>query len=133
MPSRILCPLLLIPALWAGIASAQTPMISSLNPSGTGSGGPDFTLTISGSNLDGGVVYWNGSPLITTLSGSNLLSATVPAALIAAPGTASVDVANAGGGLSNFVVFTIYPQPLSITTTSLSAGTVSNRLLISTA
>jgi len=98
-------------------------MISSLNPSGTGSGGPDFTLTISGSNLDGGVVYWNGSPLITTLSGSNLLSATVPAALIAAPGTASVDVANAGGGLSNFVVFTIYPQPLSITTTSLSAGT----------
>lgn len=124
MWSRTVCKLLVISAVSLGISSAQSPAITTLNPSGAGSGGSAFALTISGTNFGGGAaVYWNGNALQPTAASSTLLTVTVPAALIASPGTAMVNVVNPDGGVSNFAVFTVYEQPLSITTTALPAGT----------
>ncbi len=67
--------------------------INSLNPPSVPAGGPDFTLTVSGSGFAlGSVVNWNGSPLPTTLLNSSEVTAAVPASLIASPGTATITV-----------------------------------------
>src|SRR5207249_5307160 len=61
------------------------PTISSLSPTCATAGGPQFTLTVNGTNfVSGSTVNWNGSPLTTTFVSSTKLTATVPASLIAA-------------------------------------------------
>jgi hypothetical protein len=59
--------------------------------------------------VSGSVVNWNGSALGTTYVSVDQLTAVVPAANIASPGTASISVINPppGGGTSNFVSFEI--------------------------
>lgn len=93
------------------------PAISSLSPSNVTAGGIGFTLTVFGRNFvsgsAGSVVKWNGSPLATNYVDATRLTATVPAADIASPGTASVTVFNPtlGGGTSNAAIFTVnWPQ-----------------------
>ena len=50
-------------------------------------GGPDFTLTVNGSNfLSNATVAWNGAPLATKFVSAGQLTALVPAALIASCG-----------------------------------------------
>src|SRR5207248_2416079 len=71
-------------------------------------------LTVNGTNfVSTSTVYWNGSPLTTTFVSSTQLTAIVPAANVAAVGTASVTVVNPapGGGTSNAQTFTINPPP----------------------
>jgi hypothetical protein len=86
------------------------PRITSLNPSGTTAGSVAFTLVVSGSNLtNGSTVRWNGQSLSTTFGSSSSLSAQVPAALVAAAGTASVTVVTEDGVSSNALTFTIAP------------------------
>ncbi len=81
-----------------------------------------FTLTVNGSGfVTKTVVQWNGSPLKTTPtldSAGNILNetATVPAALIAKPGVATVITVNpatgaGNNGLSNPIAFCINPLP----------------------
>ena len=96
--------------------------ISSLSPANVTAGSPQFTLTVVGSGFVAKtVVQWNGQTLATTLltdSSGNVLgttaTATVPASLVAKPGTASVNTlsphSGAGtNGLSNPVAFIINP------------------------
>jgi hypothetical protein len=69
-------------------------------------GSPGFTLAANGTGfVSAAVVNWNGVPLTTTFVSSSQLTATVPAANVAKPGTASVTVTNPapGGGASNVV------------------------------
>ena len=101
------------------------PIITSLVPNFAVAGGPAFTLKVNGPNLASGMtILWNGSPLTgTTLSAPNQLSATVPANLIATPGTASVSVSTPQGAVSGSLPFTIVAK-LSITTTQLPNGIV---------
>ncbi len=83
--------------------TAQTPTISSLNPSGTIAGGLSFTITVNGTNfLNNSVVQFNSTALVTTFVSSTQLQATVPAAQITFAGVAHVVVANpaASGGNS---------------------------------
>lgn len=89
------------------------PRIDSLNPSSEAAGGPDFTLTVNGANfVSNSVVSFNGNQLSTQTGSDTVLTAAVPASLIATPGTASVVVNNPGGcgGDSNSADFTITSQ-----------------------
>ena len=86
------------------------PTTTSLSPSSAVSGRGDLTLTVNGSNfVSAAVVRWNGSNLATTFVSAAQLTALIPAAALAAPGSGSVTVFNPapGGGISNALPFTI--------------------------
>jgi hypothetical protein len=72
-----------------------------LSPSSTAPGGPAFTLTVSGTGFaTGAVLNWNGSPRTTTVISGSSLQASITAADIAKPNTASITITNpapAGG------------------------------------
>jgi WD40-like Beta Propeller Repeat len=106
--------------------------ITSLSPANITAGSPQFTLTVVGSGFVAKtVVQWNGGTIATqvqTDSAGNVIgiTATVPASLVAKPGTAFVNTlsphSGAGtNGLSNPLAFIINPpgNPLP-TVTSLS-------------
>jgi uncharacterized protein (TIGR03437 family) len=101
--------------------------ISSLSPSALAAGFPFPTLqmTVNGSGFaNGAMVEWNGSPLPTTFVSFTQLTASIPTALIASPGTATVTVVS-GGATSNAEKFTIGPLPPTVTSTvpaSANAG-----------
>ena len=108
---------------------APTPSVSSLVPNSTTAGGPAFALTVNGLGfLSGSTVQWNGAALATTYIGANLLTASVPAGLIASAGSASIEVVNPSNVFSNGLTFTIVSSSalgLSVATASpLPAGTV---------
>jgi parallel beta-helix repeat protein len=101
---------------WAFIEKAFTvtvigplPTIDALAPSWQLAGAPGFTLTVVGRNFqDGAAIRWNGQACATTAVDATTLTAEIPAAAIAEPGTADVTVANPGeGGTSDPAVFTI--------------------------
>jgi hypothetical protein len=103
--------------------------IQFLSPSNISAGSPDFTLTIQGSRFVAKTfVEWNGQKLnttVTTDTSGNVLSVTavVPAALVAKPGTATVITQNpfsgtGNNGLSNPVTFIINPPPNPVPTLS---------------
>jgi hypothetical protein len=82
--------------------------LTSLSPSSAVARGPAFTLTVNGSNfVSGSVVLWNGANRTTTFVNATQLTAPIPAADIAAAGSASVTVQNPGGAVSNALTFTI--------------------------
>jgi hypothetical protein len=89
------------------------PHLDPLVPAAAAPGGPAFTLTVTGTGfVSGSTVYWNGSPLpagSTIFVSSSKLTAAIPAANIASPGTATVTVVSPppGGGTSNFQFFLI--------------------------
>jgi hypothetical protein len=92
------------------------PVVTSISPTSTGAGGPQFTLTVNGSNfVTGSVIKWNTSSVTTTFVSSVQLTAAIPAAYIAAVGSASVTVFNPtpGGGTSDAQTFTIYSLPVA--------------------
>jgi len=101
----------------SGAAANPTPSLTGINPNSATAGGAAFTLTINGSNfVSGAVVRWNGNDRTTTFVSGTQLTAQIPAANIAAAGTANVTVFNPapGGGLSNSRTFTINPSGIFI-------------------
>ena len=75
--------------------TAAAPTLTTLSPSSAAAGGPAFTLTVNGSNfVNGSVVSWNGANRTTTFVSATQLTAAIPAADIAAAGSASVTVQN---------------------------------------
>jgi hypothetical protein len=94
----------------SGSSGAPVPLISGLAPMSATAGGAAFTLTVDGSGFaNGSVVQWNGVDRTTTYVSSTQLTAAIPAADIAAAGTAQVTVFTPapGGGTSNAQTFTI--------------------------
>ncbi len=108
------------------VVSAGAPVLTSINPNSVNAGGPALTLTVNGSNFaSNSTVRWNGSNRTTTFLSSSQLTAAIPAADVASPGTAAVTVANSGGSTSNALTFTVSPAILTITSTSpLPSGVV---------
>jgi hypothetical protein len=121
--------------------------ISALSPANASAGGPGFTLTITVSTgsqvgfVAQTVVQWNGKNLTTVFVSATTVTATVPAALIATPGTAFVNTKSPStgsqdNGLSNSVAFIINPTPnplpvvSSMTPTSVGAGSAALMLTI---
>jgi hypothetical protein len=114
-------------------------VIRALSPANITAGSSDFTLTVTGGGFVAKtVVQWNGQTLATQLltdSSGNVLgtsaTATVPASLVAKPGTAFVNTlsphSGAGtNGLSNPVAFIINPagNPLPTVSTLSPSCTV---------
>lgn len=105
------------PAPGGGTSNAQTftinnpqAVISSLSPNNTAQDGPQFTLTVIGSNfVPGAVVRWAGSNRTTTFVGNSQLQAIITATDIANPGSFAVTVVNPGAAASNSVNFTVNP------------------------
>ncbi len=78
-------------------------------PSSAAAGSAAFTLTITGTGFaNGASVLWNNQALTTTFVNASQLTAKVPAALVASPGTASITVAGSGV-TSPPAAFTINP------------------------
>jgi outer membrane protein assembly factor BamB len=111
---------LLIAACGGGSSSSPSTAesapvaISSLAPASAFAGGAAFVLTVTGSGfVSGSVAQWNGQTLPTQYVSATSLTATVPAADIAAVGTASITVSNAsaGGAGSSVVSFAINEGP----------------------
>ncbi len=103
-----------------------TPTLTSLNPASIAAGSAAFPLTVNGTNfVPGAVVQWNGATRQTAFVSTTQLTAQIPAADVAAIGTASVTVLNPapGGGASNVLTFTITPPNPVPTLTSLSPNT----------
>jgi hypothetical protein len=107
--------------------------VTFLSPSNISAGNPDFTLTINGSGFVAlTYVTWNGKKLNTTVALDNTktivlsVTAVVPAALVAKPGTATVITQNpfsgaGNNGLSNPVAFIINAPPNPVPTLTLIA------------
>lgn len=80
-----------------GSTPITTPYVSSLYPSTATAGSSGFEMAVYGYNFPTGVgasatVYWNSTALSTSTVSANQLRASVPAALIANAGTATVTV-----------------------------------------
>jgi probable HAF family extracellular repeat protein len=104
------------------------PGLGGLGPASAQAGSPDQILSLSGNGFaPNAVVRWNAggtnTDLETTFGSSSSLSAVVPAALLAAPGTFEVQVFNPapGGGLSAPMAF--YVTQAGVTVTGTVSGT----------
>jgi hypothetical protein len=98
------------------------PSITGLSPASATVGSAGITLTVSGGNFTSdAVVKWNGASLTTTYVGSTQLTATVPASLLTAAGTATVTVTESGGA-STGVAFAINAAAPSIAGISPAQG-----------
>ncbi len=101
------------------------PTLTALNPATAFAGDVSFTLGVIGTNfVNGSVVRWGSTNLVTTFQSPTLLTAAVPASLITTAGTASITVFNPapGGGTSNALPFNIInPVP---TLTGLGVATI---------
>ena len=116
-------------------SSFPVPTVTSLSPSSTVAGGADFQLTVNGTNFVqnpgnpvGSVVVWNKNNLVTTFVSATQLTATVPSAFIASPGTATITVVNPspGGGPSpSGVTFTITSTTAASTGGNFTAASIS--------
>src|SRR5271169_3134471 len=94
----------------SGATPNPVPVLYPLNPSSTIPSASPYTLTVTGDGfVSGSTVYWNGTPLATTFVTSSKLTATVPAADLSAPNTATITVISPapGGGTSNFQYFVV--------------------------
>jgi len=92
-------------------AMAQAPTITSISPNTVSAGGPNFTLTVTGSGfITNSVVQINGSTRPTVYVSSLQLTATIFASDIVAPGQLNVTVLNTASGVSlssNAVTLTV--------------------------
>jgi subtilisin family serine protease len=96
------------------------PGVLSLAPSSVMAGAPAFTVTVTGSGfVSASVVQWNGAARPTTFVSGTQLQAAIPAADVAAAGTAQVSVLTPapGGGPSGNLAFTIDNPAPSLTGT----------------
>ncbi len=94
----------------APLANAVPSIDLPVPPGAVVPGAASLTITVNGADFaPGATIDWNGSPLATNSVTAEQLTATVPAADIAAPGTASITVVNPPprGGASNVVFFPI--------------------------
>jgi hypothetical protein len=126
----------------------QRPVITSLDPSSVVAGSAGLTLTVNGANFikvyaplpRQSVLQVNGTVVPTTYVSANTLTATIPASLLASPGTLQLVVVNTGTKSDPEVQSDPYPYvvkaPPAPTVASLSpasvwAGYVKNDVVLS--
>jgi uncharacterized repeat protein (TIGR03803 family) len=109
------------------------PAIASMVPESVVAGGPGVALTVNGQGFaPGSTVLWNGVAIQTSYVSSEQLTASVPPASTALPGTDSVAVQGPSGDISNSESFTVAAPvlqsltlaPAKVTGGSSSTGTV---------
>ena len=96
--------------------NSPLPSLAGSTPASTLAGSGDFAILVEGANfVNGSVVRFNGSDLVTTFENVNQLTAVIPASALATAGSATITVFTAppGGGLSNAIGFSINnPAPV---------------------
>jgi uncharacterized protein (TIGR03437 family) len=114
-------------------------VLNSISPTSVPAGSAAFTLTANGSNfVSTSKVRWNGQDLVTAFTSSTVLTAQVPAELVASAGTAQVTVftPTPGGGTSAARTFTITqgnnptPSITAISPPAVPAGSPGFTLMI---
>jgi hypothetical protein len=101
------------------------PVTTGLSQATAAEGSSGFTLTVTGSGfVPSSVVDWNGTPLATTFVDGTQLRASVPTAMLAEEGAATLTVFTPapGGGTSNGQGFTIADAALTPTGVALTPG-----------
>ncbi len=90
---------------------AEGGFLNSITPATIAAGSASFKIAAFGNTSfePGSIIYWNSSPLATTYFSSSYLYGTVPAALVANAGMASITVVLPGHTPSNADTFTIVP------------------------
>jgi hypothetical protein len=112
------------------------PTATSLSPTSTTAGGPQFTLTVNGTNfVNNSSVLFNGSPQTTNFVNGTQLTATIPSSAILTAGTVNVAVSNPapGGGTSANLMFTINnpaPTITGLAPASATAGSAAFTLTV---
>ena len=94
----------------AYVFSFPAPTLTSLSPAAIPAGRPGFTLTATGTNfVPTSVIHFGATAVATIFVSSTTLTAMVPAALIAVPGTRIVTVESPapGGGISGGLPFVV--------------------------
>ncbi|MEO8595815.1 MAG: IPT/TIG domain-containing protein [Candidatus Solibacter sp.] len=97
--------------------------VTAISPNRIQAGIDTFTLLVGGSNfVPGAVVLFQGSTLVTKYGSANILSATVPAALVhdEVPGGIGIQVKNPGTAPTNSIKLVIDPNPFGTQLISLS-------------
>lgn len=98
------------------LVANPSPVLTGISPEAAPAGSGEITLTLTGSSfVEGAAARWNDQDLPTQYISSGELRATIPAAALAASGTAQVRAFNPtpGGGTSAPLTFTIHnPTPL---------------------
>jgi IPT/TIG domain len=92
---------------------APSPTVTSLAPSSATAGSPDLEVLVKGKGfVADSAVLWNSVPVATAYLSNSQLMALIPAADLAASGSADVSVMNPapGGGTSSTSTFTINAQ-----------------------
>lgn len=113
------------------VAPVAPLTLNSVFPSIISGGGSDFTLTAVGlSFAPNAVIQWNGTALATSRVSSSVLRATVPAADIATPGSASITVQNSSGTGSSSAALPVSihnpaPDAVALQITPDHAGAIS--------
>ncbi len=102
----------------------DSPSISGLTPSTACAGDGSFLLTVGGSDfLAGSQISWDGVVQPTNFSSVSTLTAQIPGALLAAPGSRTVRVVSPGGGETGRLRFTIRgPRIDQLRPSSTAAG-----------
>jgi hypothetical protein len=127
------------PAVSFIVSSSGAPVICSISPASVVAGASAFTLSVVGAGFtSNSTVNWNGSSRTTAFVSANALQAQIKSSDIATAGTASVTVANSGGGggMSSAVNFVISPTPpatptiTSVSPTSATAGGIAFTLTV---
>ncbi|MEO7902573.1 MAG: choice-of-anchor tandem repeat GloVer-containing protein [Capsulimonas sp.] len=112
-------------ALTLTITAATAPTLTSITPSTIQAGHSSFTITGAGANFQPNTtLYWNGGALSTTVVSSTQVTATVPASLVATPGTADI-AAGYADETTRTSALTMTITPASVPTlTGISPATV---------
>lgn len=109
-------------------AGNPVPTITAVSPASAIVGGASFTLTVTGTNFNlSSIISFNGLALPTTVVSPAQLTASIPAASLAAAGNSTVTVTNPapGGGTSNALPFALsnpVPAITSLAPTHAPAG-----------
>jgi uncharacterized protein (TIGR03437 family) len=119
----------------AAASFTVSPVLFTVNPAQSASGGPAANLTATGVGFTrNDVVTFNAAALSTTYVSSTTLTALIPAAMLRTPGTATVQVTDStGAGRSQPQLFPVVAAPAisTITPTSAMAGSGALTLAIS--
>ncbi len=107
------------------------PAILSLSPSNTLARSTPLPLSVTGVGFEqGAVISFNGVALTTSFPSSGLLTATIPAAQLAAGGNFQVIVTNPDGGVSAPSLLFINPTITSVTPTGAAALSGATPLIV---
>lgn len=112
------------------VTGAPASVVSAVSPISAVAGTGDLTLRVTGTGfVSTSQVYCNKTALTTTYASPTQLTATLPALLLAAAGSATVSVLNPGAPTSNTVPFTIIPFAIaSLSPSSATVGAASFQL-----